>query len=175
MFFYSFFGRRGFFEVFLFGRAGMDMTFSFVFDFLSLGFFCCVSFISRVVFLYSLFYMSGTVDARRFVWLVFLFVLSIFLLVFSGNFLVTMVGWDGLGLVSFCLVIFYGNSSRLESGLVTVFRNRVGDVFFLISFYFFFFNGNFRRDAFSLSLSICFLIFLLIGAITKRAQVPFSA
>jgi len=110
----------------------------FVFDFLRLGFFSCVSFISGVVFLYSVFYISGTIDSRRFGYLVFLFVLSIIFLVFSGNFIVTIVGWDGLGLVSFCLVIFYSNSSRLESGLVTVFRNRVGDVFFLLSFLFFF-------------------------------------
>jgi NADH-ubiquinone oxidoreductase chain 5 len=85
--------------------------------------------------------MDGTVDMRRFLFLVFLFVISMFFLVFSGNFFVTMIGWDGLGLVSFCLVIFYGNSLSLESGLITVFRNRIGDVFFLVCFFLFCFGG----------------------------------
>ena len=52
-----------------------------------------------------------------------------------------MVGWDGLGLVSFCLVIYYARSRSMESGLVTVFRNRFGDVFFLLSMFFFFVGG----------------------------------
>lgn len=119
--------------------------------------------------------MEGTVDSRRFSWLVFFFVFSMFLLVFSGNFFLTMVGWDGLGLVSFCLVIFYSNSVRLESGLVTVFSNRVGDVFFLLSFLFFFINGSFTWDFCSFGLAYMFVIFIFFGAITKRAQVPFSA
>lgn len=154
---------------------GIDLSFTFVIDFLSSGFFSCVSFIAGIVFFYSVFYIEGTVDSRRFFWLVFFFVISIILLVFSGNFIVTMVGWDGLGLVSFCLVIFYSNSSRLESGLITVFRNRVGDVFFLLSFLFFFSVGWIRWDFFSLSISLVFVFFVFLGSITKRAQVPFSA
>jgi len=112
---------------------------------------------------------------RRFSWLVFLFVISIFLLVFSGNFFLVMVGWDGLGLVSFCLVIFYSNSARLESGLITVFSNRVGDVFFLIRFFFFSLRGWWNFDFSSFFIYYLFLFFLFFGAITKSAQVPFSA
>jgi NADH-ubiquinone oxidoreductase chain 5 len=164
-----------FFEVFLFRIGGVDFSISFLFDYVSLGFFSCVSFISGLVFLYSVFYIEGTVDFRRFFWLVFGFVLSIFFLVFSGNFFLVMVGWDGLGLISFCLVIFYSNHSRLESGLVTVFRNRVGDVFFLVCFFFFFLSGSFFFDSGSLFNKVGFFIFLFLGAITKRAQLPFSA
>ena len=125
------------FEFFLFCHSGVDYSLSLIFDFLSTRFFSRVSIISFVVFLYRLFYMGGRADMRRFTFLVFLFVMSMFFLVFSGNFIITIVGWDGLGLVSFCLVIFYANSSSLESGLVTVFSNRLGDMFFLITFFFF--------------------------------------
>lgn len=100
---------------------------------------------------------------------------SILLLVFSGNFVVTIVGWDGLGLVSFLLVIFYSNSSRLESGLVTMFRNRVGDAFFLLSFIFFFLRGGLTWDLFSYRVPAFFVFFVFFGSITKRAQAPFSA
>lgn len=119
--------------------------------------------------------MGGTVDLRRFSLLVFLFVVSMFFLVFSGNFFITIVGWDGLGLVSFCLVIFYMNSSRLESGLVTVFRNRIGDAFFLICFFIFSLGGWWNFDFLSYNVLFLFLVFLFFGAITKRAQIPFSA
>ena len=162
-------------DFFMFNFFGVDYSICFVFDFLSCGFFGCVSLISCLVFFYRVFYMEGTVDMRRFGGLVVLFVVSMFFLVFSGNFILTIVGWDGLGLVSFCLVIFYSNSSRLESGLVTVFRNRIGDVFFLLSFLFFFALGYFGSDLSSYFLFHSFFWFLFFGAITKRAQVPFSA
>lgn len=162
-------------EIFLFCTSSMDYSLSFIFDFLSTIFFSSVSIISFVVFLYRVFYIRGGCDRRRFTLLVFLFVLSMFFLVFSGNFIMTIVGWDGLGLVSFCLVVFYPNSSSLESGLITVFRNRLGDIFFLMTFFFFSWAGCWFFDFFLVEASLVFCLFLFFGAITKRAQVPFSA
>lgn len=174
-FVFSYFFCSFLFDVYLFNLVGYDFSLGFVFDCVSLGFFCCVSFISGLVFRYAIFYMEGTVDMRRFLWLVYGFVLSMGLLVFSGNFFVTIVGWDGLGLVSFCLVVFYRNHGSLESGLVTVFSNRVGDVFFLLSFFFFFVSGGFGYGRGLTFFRGLFFSFLFLGAITKRAQVPFSA
>uniref|UniRef100_UPI00315C5DCB NADH dehydrogenase subunit 5 n=1 Tax=Ceratozetella imperatoria TaxID=3127034 RepID=UPI00315C5DCB len=174
-FVYSFFFCSFVFDYYFFNLGVVDFSFSLVFDYVSIGFFGCISFISFTVFFYSIFYMAGTVDLRRFSILVALFVASMGLLVFSGNFLMTMVGWDGLGLISFCLVIFYVSSSSLESGLVTFFSNRVGDVFFLLGFYYFFSSGEFSWDFFSLNSSLFFLVLLFSGAITKSAQIPFSA
>jgi len=75
-----------------FVRSRYPIMFRFSFDYLSFGFFRCVSFISRVVFFYSNYYMEGGLTNRRFSFLVFLFVISMFLLVFSGRFFITMVG-----------------------------------------------------------------------------------
>jgi len=91
-FFLVFFEGGFVFDFFCFSFRGFDFIFSFVFDFLSVGFAGCVAIISSVVFIYRMFYMSGTVDMRRFCYLVFLFVVSMFFLVFSGNFFTTMVG-----------------------------------------------------------------------------------
>lgn len=91
-FFFCFFGGGYILDLFFFSCCGFDFAFSFVFDFLSLGFAGCVSLISSVVFMYSNFYMAGTVDSRRFGYLVLLFVVSMFFLVFSGNFFTTMIG-----------------------------------------------------------------------------------
>lgn len=123
-----------------------EIPFVFTFDFVSFFFFSVVSLISGVVFLYSKFYIDdysnlSNSDNDRFFYLLFLFVVSIFFLVFSGSWVVVMLGWDGLGLVSFLLVIYYNNSSSLDSGLITVFTNRVGDCLFILSFIFMFYCG----------------------------------
>jgi NADH:ubiquinone oxidoreductase subunit 5 (subunit L)/multisubunit Na+/H+ antiporter MnhA subunit len=54
------------YSLFIFSLGGVDLSFSFVFDYVSLGFFSTVSFISRIVYFYSVFYMEGAVDCRRF-------------------------------------------------------------------------------------------------------------
>jgi NADH-ubiquinone oxidoreductase chain 5 len=119
--------------------------------------------------------MDGTVDFLRFVYLVALFVCSMALLVFGSRMLLVMVGWDGLGLVSFCLVIFYANSRRVESGLITVYSNRLGDAFFILRFFYFFSVGFLSFDVGRFGVGVFFSLLLVCGAITKRAQVPFSA
>lgn len=78
-----------------------------------------------------------------------------------------------MGLISFCLVIFYGSHASLESGLVTVFSNRLGDVFFLFCFFFFVVGGGFRLEG--ILSGVAFFLLIFLGGITKRAQVPFSA
>lgn len=123
----------------------VDFSISFYFDYVSFFFFSVVSLISSMVFLYSKFYIRETnnfnSDNSRFFFLLFLFVVSIFFLVFSGSWVVVILGWDGLGLSSFLLVVYYNNSSRLDSGLITVFTNRVGDCFFIVSFIFIVYCG----------------------------------
>jgi len=79
-------------DFFILSLGGFDVSLGFLFDYVSVGFFCRVSFISGLVFFYSFFYIRGTVDFRRFVWLVFGFVFSMFVLVFSRRFFMTMVG-----------------------------------------------------------------------------------
>lgn len=157
-----------------------EIPFSFCVDYISLFFFAGVSIISRVVFLYSKFYIGETYTDfnfinSRFFYLLFFFVFSMFFLVFSNSWVVVMLGWDGLGLVSFVLVIYYNNSSRLDSGLITVFTNRLGDCLFILSFMFFFYGGIFSIDFLSSSLCMCFCLVFFVGCITKRAQVPFSS
>lgn len=54
-------------------------------------------------------------------------------LVISPNLIRILLGWDGLGIVSFCLVVFYQNKKSYSSGFVTVVLNRMGDLFIIIS------------------------------------------
>lgn len=65
--------------------------------------------------------------------LVYLFVCSMLLIVISPNLIRILLGWDGLGLISYCLVIYYQNVKSANAGILTVLSNRVGDVAILLS------------------------------------------
>jgi NADH-ubiquinone oxidoreductase chain 5 len=121
-------------EIFVFAFGGVDVSVSFMFDWVSFGFFSVVCLVSSSVFCYNVFYMGEAEDQGRFSYLLLLFVGSMGILVFSCSMFVTIVGWDGLGLVSFLLVIYYNRAFRVDSGLLTVYSNRVGDAMFLLRF-----------------------------------------
>jgi NADH-ubiquinone oxidoreductase chain 5 len=102
------------------------------------------------------------------------FVVSMLFLIFRPNIIILLLGWDGLGLTSFLLVIYYMRFSSSVAGIVTFLTNRLGDVFFLYCIVFMFFLGDW--DFYSEKLSFLLLSLFLIGSfITKRAQVPFSS
>lgn len=77
--------------------------------------------------------MHGDLFINRFYLLVFIFIISIVLIIVRPNLVRILLGWDGLGLVSYCLVIYYQNQSSFNSGIITVLSNRVGDVGLLMS------------------------------------------
>ena len=138
-----------------------------------------VSFISSIVLFYRTFYIYGDKNFYRFIILVFLFVLSIFFLIIRPNIIRILLGWDGLGLVSYCLVIYYQNVKSANAGILTILSNRVGDVAILLriswflnfgSWNFFYFQHIFNYWEVNL---ILFLV--ILAALTKRAQIPFSA
>ena len=89
-------------------------------------------FISANVVTYRIRYIQEDKDADRFILLVFGFIISIALLILSPNIVRILLGWDGLGLISYCLVIYYPTKKSSAAGILTVLRNRVGDICILI-------------------------------------------
>lgn len=77
--------------------------------------------------------MAGDNNLTRFILLVVLFVLSMYLLIIRPNLIRILLGWDGLGLVSYCLVIYYQNVKSYNAGILTALTNRIGDVALLMS------------------------------------------
>jgi len=106
-----------------------------------------------------------------------LFVGSIVFIIIGSNMIIILLGWDGLGLVSYCLVIYYQNEGSNSAGILTILVNRIGDVGILISLLFIINFGSWRIIDYTLSREILYFIgvLILIGAVTKRAQIPFSA
>lgn len=102
------------------------------------------------------------------------------LLIISPNLIRILLGWDGLGLVSYCLVIYYQNVKSYNAGIITALTNRIGDVALLISIAWMInyggFNYIFYVDYIKGSVEINVIrTLVLLAAITKRAQIPFSS
>jgi NADH-ubiquinone oxidoreductase chain 5 len=58
-------------------------------------------------------YIHGDVNINRFILLVLIFVLSMMFLIIRPNIIRILLGWDGLGLVSYCLVIYYQMANKM--------------------------------------------------------------
>ena len=134
-----------------------------------------IVFISSIVIGFSKTYIQGDPHTTRFISLVIIFVLSINLLIFIPNIIVILIGWDGLGVVSFLLVIYYSNPSSLRAGIITVLTNRLGDGLILIRIAWLIRNRHWCIPTLWKSeFATPIIISILLAACTKRAQIPFS-
>jgi NADH-ubiquinone oxidoreductase chain 5 len=109
-----------------------------------------------------------------------MFVLSIILLIISPNLIRILLGWDGLGLISYCLVIYFQNIKSYNAGILTALSNRIGDVALLIAIAWILNYGSWNYIFYVECIKNDFLIkiiggFIILAAITKRAQIPFSS
>lgn len=166
------------FELISFQTSMIEITI--LFDWISLFFLSFVSLISSLVILYSKEYISQDKSIDRFIMLVLIFVLSIFFLIVRPNLIRILLGWDGLGLVSYCLVIYFQNIKSFNAGMLTALSNRIGDVIILLAIAWIINYGSwnfiFYLDIIKNDEDIRFISYLIIiAAITKRAQIPFSA
>nr|YP_002970974.1 NADH dehydrogenase subunit 5 [Nerthra indica]ACJ69463.1 NADH dehydrogenase subunit 5 [Nerthra indica] len=163
-------------EILMVNSSCMVMTL--LFDPMSLIFVGCVLFISSMVIYYSLSYMSLDVNNIRFLFLVLMFVFSMFIMIMSPNMVSILLGWDGLGLVSYCLVIYFQNFKSYGAGMLTILTNRLGDVAILLSISWMlnFGSWHFMYYIFIWDSWMFYLLLLIVLAgFTKSAQIPFSS
>jgi len=94
-------------------------------------------------------------------------VASMIILILASRLYLSLVGWDGLGVTSFLLVIYFKNRKSLGRGIITALTNRRGDAVFLILLGVRLGHaGGWRHWQ---------LVCVLVLAMTKRAQYPFSS
>lgn len=164
------------FEVFNLG--GSRVSICIYLDWISCSFISFVFLISFVVVGYRIRYIGSDNYRSIFIILVFFFVLSIMFLIISPNLIRILLGWDGLGLTSYCLVIYYQNIKSYNAGMVTAITNRIGDVMILIGIAWIINFGRWNFGFYFLYENYLYFyigIFIIIAAITKRAQIPFSS
>ena len=132
--------------------------------------------ISANVLSFSASYIKSDLFIKRFTHLVILFIISINILVFFPHIITLLLGWDGLGITSFLLVIYYQNPKSLAAGIITALTNRIGDVLLLICIAWTINQGHWNiLQIWNSSYSQICIILIIIAAITKRAQIPFSS
>nr|YP_010736878.1 NADH dehydrogenase subunit 5 [Pedionis papillata]WEP24752.1 NADH dehydrogenase subunit 5 [Pedionis papillata] len=164
-----------FFEWELISLNSISLCYVLFFDWMSLIFLFVVTFISCMVILYSSIYMGiSSYSSIRFLYLVLLFIMSMMLMVISPNLISILLGWDGLGVVSYCLVIYYQSNSSYTSGMLTCLTNRLGDIGLLIMICWLFSYGGWHFIFYSSFYSSYIFYIIVISSFTKSAQVPFS-
>nr|QUQ05612.1 NADH dehydrogenase subunit 5 [Cheilomenes sexmaculata] len=169
-----------FIEYMFFNFNSLNMEMLILIDWMSTLFMSFVFFISCMVIYFSKSYMSDEKNLNRFILLVVMFVFSMMLMILSPNLISILLGWDGLGLVSYCLVIYYQNTKSYSAGMLTALSNRIGDVMLLMSIAWML---NFGSWNFILYMEYFYLDFymqligvlVIIASMTKSAQIPFSA
>jgi len=139
---------------------------------LNILFYTRVSVIALRVFRWGIYYIGGNKIPVFFFALLTRFVLSMLLLILRERYLVIFLGWEGLGITSFLLIVFYQNWMRLRGGLITLLTNRLGDGVLLISFSYWV-RLRIVSSVYQKGSVVAFLLFLIV-ALTKRAQFPFT-
>nr|UPX88082.1 NADH dehydrogenase subunit 5 [Aedeomyia squamipennis] len=158
----------------------VSIVMTFLFDWMSLMFMSFVLLISSLVIFYSDQYMSEDMNINRFILLVLMFVFSMMMLIISPNLISILLGWDGLGLVSYCLVIYFQNVKSYNAGMLTALSNRIGDVCILLAIAWMLNYGSwnfiFYLKIMKMDFEMCIIGGLvMLAAMTKSAQIPFSS
>ena len=167
--------------------AGLNISFSYQVDQLSLVMSLIVTGVGFIIHVYSIGYMHGDKSFWRFFAYLNLFIFAMMNLVLADNFLLLFLGWEGVGLCSYLLIGFwydrkFENSTTSAAGLKAFVVNRIGDFGFLLGMFLIYstFGTLVFTDVFSRAVSfavpehifVLIAIFLFIGATGKSAQIP---
>ncbi len=167
--------------------GGLNVSFSYQVDQLSLVMALIVTGVGFVIHVYSIGYMHGDKGFWRFFAYLNLFIFAMMNLILADNFVLLFLGWEGVGLCSYLLIGFwydrkFEKSTTSDAAKKAFIVNRIGDFGFLLGMFLIFltfgslnFNEVFSKaNTFSVSASIYGFItlFLFIGATGKSAQIP---
>jgi len=163
--------------------TGMDIPLALRIDALSLTMMLIVTGIGSLIHLYSIGYMHDDARAATFFAQLNLFSFAMLLLVMGSNFLVTFIGWEGVGLCSYLLIGFwYTNPDYNYAARKAFVMNRIGDVGMVLAMVLLFQRfGTLEYDVIMdkaplLPASdwalLAATLLLFVGATGKSAQIP---
>jgi len=159
----------------------MFISWGFLFDQLTVSMFIPVLYISSLIHIFSIDYMSEDPHNQRFFSYLSLFTFFMLLLVSGSNYFVMFVGWEGIGIVSYLLINFwYTRIQANKAAILALTMNRVGDMGLSIGFFALFalfgsldYATIFNIAPFMNETSITIIALLLLsGALAKSAQIP---
>ncbi len=109
--------------------GGMEIPFAFQIDALSLTMMLIVTGVGSLIHLYSVGYMHDDKRVATFFAMLNLFTFAMLLLVMGANYLITFIGWEGVGLCSYLLIGFWYTNTEFNYAARKAFvMNRIGDV-----------------------------------------------
>ena len=161
--------------------GGLDVHVGFLVDPLSVTMALFVTGVGALIHLYSVGYMHGDERYPTFFVYLNLFAFSMLMLVLSDSFLLTFLGWEGVGACSYFLISFwFERPSAATAGKKAFVTNRVGDFGFMLAMFLIFATfGSLNyvpvlEEAGTLAKGTASAIALLlfVGAVGKSAQLP---
>jgi NADH-quinone oxidoreductase subunit L len=164
--------------------GGLRVEFGFLADPLSIAFILFVTGVATLIHIYSVGYMHGDPLFSRFFAYMNLFVAAMLILVLGSSFLVTFLGWEGVGLCSYLLIAFwFERNSAAIAGKKAFITTRIGDVGFMVAMFLIFaelgslnYTGANGALAGALKLdsgtATAIALLLFFGAVGKSAQFP---
>jgi NADH-quinone oxidoreductase subunit L len=140
-----------------------------------------VSGVGGLIVWYSMGYLAGDDEERRYFAYISLFVFSMLLLVQAGNFLLLLVGWGLVGLASYLLIGFWHYRPEAVAAAKKAFvMNAIGDATLALGLVLLIwetgtleYSGVFEQvDGLSSTIVTLVALGLLGGAVAKSAQIP---
>ncbi len=116
--------------------GSLDVGFTLLIDPLSILMMLIVSGVGSLIVAYSIGYMDGGDEERRYFAYMALFVFSMLLLVQGGNFLMLLVGWGLVGLCSYLLIGYHHDRpSAVAAAKKAFIMNAFGDATMALAFF----------------------------------------
>jgi NADH-quinone oxidoreductase subunit L len=134
--------------------------------------------VGALIVWYSIGYMDGDDEERRYFAYMSLFVFSMLLLVQAGNLLLLLAGWGMVGLSSYLLIGFWHQRPTAIAAAKKAFvMNAIGDATMALAFFLLIEKGNsldfgVLGGEYSSTVANLVALGLLGGAVAKSAQIP---
>ncbi len=162
------------------GADGFHFGLQILFDPLSVFMMLIVSGVGSLIVGYSIGYMDGEDEERRYFAYMALFVFSMLLLVEGGNLLVLLVGWGLVGLSSYLLIGFHQDRpSAIAAAKKAFIMNAFGDATFALALFLLIahtgtvsFGALENIGGAGSTVTNLVALGLLGGAVAKSAQIP---
>ena len=161
--------------------GGLEVDLGFLVDPLSITMALFVTGVGTLIHLYATGYMHGDERYPKFFVYLNLFAFSMLMLVLANNFLVTFLGWEGVGACSYFLISFwFERNSAATAGQKAFVTNRIGDFGFMLAMFLIFATvGSLtyttvlgEAETLSQSTATAIALLLFLGAAGKSAQLP---
>ena len=164
------------------GPFHVDMAYTF--DQLSALFVLLITGVGTLIHVYSIGYMEHDARRRRFFAYLNIFIAAMLTLVLASDYLVLVLGWEGVGLASYLLIGFWQHKDSAAQAATKAFViNRVGDLGMALAIMTAFAqfgttvisDVNAAVSTASTPVATTLGLLLLLGACGKSAQVPLQA